>query len=68
MEDAAEMVFIERIKVGKMIGNQERESLSKLVKRNGRKGKKKKNPNSSSDGTDKGEAPAQLSPLKFEKC
>lgn len=66
MEDAAEMVFIERIKVGKMIGNQERESLSKLAKRNGRKGKKK-NPNSSSDGTDKGEAPAQLSPLKFEK-
>lgn len=66
MEDAAEMVFIERIKVGKMIGNQERESLSKLAKRNGRKGKKKK-PNSSSDGTDKGEAPAQLSPLKFEK-
>lgn len=42
MEDAAEMVFIERIKVGKMIGNQERESLSKLAKRNGRKGKKKK--------------------------
>lgn len=41
MEDAAEMVFIERIKVGKMIGNQERESLSKLAKRNGRKGKKK---------------------------
>ena len=32
-EDAAEMVFIEGMKVGEMTGNHERESLSKLPKR-----------------------------------
>lgn len=57
------MVFIEEMKVGKMIGNQERESLPKPAKRRVGEGKY----NSSGDETDKGETPAQLYPQHFQK-
>lgn len=51
------------MKVGKMIGNQERKSLSKLAK--GMIGEAKTN--SSGDETDKGEAPALVYPPHFQK-
>lgn len=51
------------MKVGKMIGNQERKSLSKLAK--GMIGEAKTN--SSGDETDKGEALALPYPPHFQK-
>ena len=56
-------MFIEGMKVGETTGNHEREGLSKLAKRMVGEGKM----SGAGDGTDRGEAPARLYPLRFQQ-